>query len=99
MVKRSDYQEAEVQACFSVLLQKLSWWSSLLGGGDKRPLIKNKLAKEGLAKIKAKFATVETIGPVWVADFLEIFPLTIAVLFCIILAGFMRNCILINERG
>ena len=37
-----------------------------------RPLAKNKLAQEGLAKIKAKFATVETIGPVWVADFLEI---------------------------
>lgn len=37
-----------------------------------RPLLKNKLAQEGLEKIKAKFATVETIGPVWVADFLEI---------------------------
>ena len=37
-----------------------------------RPLIKNKLAKEGLEKIKAKFATVKSIGPVWVADFLEI---------------------------
>ena len=71
MVKWSDYQEVEVQACFSVLLQKLSWWSSLVGWGDNASWQKH-LAKEGLEKIKAKFATVETIGPVWVADFLEI---------------------------
>jgi hypothetical protein len=37
-----------------------------------RPLVKNKLVKEGLEKIKAKFATVETTGPIWVVDFLEI---------------------------
>jgi len=37
-----------------------------------RPIAKNKLAKEGLGKIKAKFATVDGIGPIWVADFLEI---------------------------
>lgn len=36
-----------------------------------RPLVKNKLATEGLGKIKLKFATVGGIGPTWVADFLE----------------------------
>ena len=37
-----------------------------------RPLVGNKLAQEGLGKIIAKFATVDGIGPTWVADFLEI---------------------------
>jgi len=37
-----------------------------------RPLTGNKLAQEGLSKIKAKFVTVDGIGPNWVADFLEI---------------------------
>lgn len=37
-----------------------------------RPLVKNNLAKEGLGKIKAKFATVNGLGPAVVADFLEI---------------------------
>ena len=36
------------------------------------PLVKNRLAKEGLEKIKTKFYTVDGIGPTWVADFLEI---------------------------
>ena len=36
------------------------------------PLVKNKLAQEGLGKIKAKFYTVDGIGPTWVANFLEI---------------------------
>ena len=35
-------------------------------------LLNNKLAREGLGKIKAKFSTVDGIGPNWVADFLEI---------------------------
>jgi hypothetical protein len=34
--------------------------------------LKNKLTLEGLGKIKAKFGSVEHIGPKWVADFLEI---------------------------
>ncbi len=34
--------------------------------------IKNKLVKEGLSKIRSKFASIEHIGPKWVADFLEI---------------------------
>jgi len=33
--------------------------------------LKNKLVIEGLAKIRNKFASVEHIGPKWVADFLE----------------------------
>ncbi len=37
-----------------------------------RTLIKNKLVKEGLGKVRGKFASVEHIGPKWVADFLEI---------------------------
>ncbi len=37
-----------------------------------RPLVRNRLAREGLGKIKAKFAIVDGIGPTWVADFLEI---------------------------
>jgi len=36
-----------------------------------RPLVSNSLAREGLGKIKAKFATVDGIGPTWIADFLE----------------------------
>jgi len=32
---------------------------------------KNKLVVEGLAKIRSKFASIEHIGPKWVADFLE----------------------------
>lgn len=37
-----------------------------------KPHMKNKLVMEGLGKIKNKFLSVEHIGPVWVADFLEI---------------------------
>lgn len=37
-----------------------------------KPIAKNKIAKEGLSKIRSKFATVNSIGPNWVADFLEI---------------------------
>jgi hypothetical protein len=32
---------------------------------------KNKLVVEGLAKIRSKFASIDHIGPKWVADFLE----------------------------
>ena len=47
-------------------------------GGSKslakaiKPLLNNKLAREGLGKIKAKFSTVDGIGPNWVANFLEV---------------------------
>src|SRR3990167_5871151 len=37
-----------------------------------RPQIKNKLIIEGLEKIRSKFASIEHIGPKWVADFLEV---------------------------
>jgi len=37
-----------------------------------RPHIKNRLIVEGLRKIKSKFASIDHIGPKWVADFLEI---------------------------
>lgn len=37
-----------------------------------KPHLKTKLVIEGLGKIKSKFSSVEHIGPVWVADFLEI---------------------------
>ena len=37
-----------------------------------KPLVKNRLAREGLGKIKEKFITVDGIGPTWVADFLEV---------------------------
>ena len=37
-----------------------------------RPHLKNKLIIEGLEKIRSKFASVEHIGPKWVADFLEV---------------------------
>lgn len=37
-----------------------------------RPHIKNKLVTEGLEKIRSKFASIEHIGPKWVADFLEV---------------------------
>lgn len=37
-----------------------------------KPLLNKKLAREGLGKIKAKFSTVDGIGPNWVADFLEV---------------------------
>ncbi|RJQ28527.1 hypothetical protein C4565_03515 [Candidatus Parcubacteria bacterium] len=37
-----------------------------------KPHLKNKLVIEGLGKIKSKFSSIEHIGPVWVADFLEI---------------------------
>jgi hypothetical protein len=37
-----------------------------------RSLIKNTLVVEGLEKMRNKFASVEHIGPKWVADFLEI---------------------------
>jgi hypothetical protein len=37
-----------------------------------KPLLNNKSAREGLGKIKAKFSTVDGIGPNWVADFLEV---------------------------
>jgi len=37
-----------------------------------RPHITNKLVIEGLEKIRGKFASIEHIGPKWVADFLEV---------------------------
>lgn len=37
-----------------------------------RTRIKNKLIIEGLEKIRSKFASIEHIGPKWVADFLEV---------------------------
>lgn len=37
-----------------------------------KSVIDNKLAKEGLGKIKAKFNEVNGIGPVGVADFMEL---------------------------
>ncbi len=36
-----------------------------------KPVIGNKLAREGLGKIKTKFSEVDAIGPVGVADFME----------------------------
>lgn len=37
-----------------------------------KPLLSNKLVKEGLGKIRSKFETVNSIGPNFVADFYEI---------------------------
>lgn len=37
-----------------------------------KPIVNNRLAKEGLGKIRSKFVTVNSVGPNWVADFLEI---------------------------
>jgi len=47
------------------------------GGNEKlsaefSSFLKNKLVLEGLGKIRGKFASVKHVGPVWVADFLEI---------------------------
>ena len=36
------------------------------------PHLKNKLVIEGLEKIRSKFATIDHIGPKWVADFREV---------------------------
>ncbi len=36
-----------------------------------RPILSNKLAQEGLGKIKAKFNEINSIGPIGVADFME----------------------------
>lgn len=40
--------------------------------GVIKPVIGNKLVQEGLGKIKAKFNEVNAIGPVGVAEFMEI---------------------------
>jgi hypothetical protein len=37
-----------------------------------RPFLGNALVKEGLGKIRSKFASNDHVGPKWVADFLEI---------------------------
>lgn len=37
-----------------------------------KPLTNNKIAIEGLGKIRAKFDSVDAVGPTWVADFEEI---------------------------
>lgn len=47
------------------------------GGTDKLAaeflsFLKNKLVLEGLGKIRSKFASVDHVGPTWVADFLEV---------------------------
>ena len=34
--------------------------------------MRSALAREGLAKIRSKFASIDHVGPRWVADFLEI---------------------------
>jgi len=36
------------------------------------PIANMKLAKEGLGKIRSKFATINSIGPNWIANFLEV---------------------------
>ena len=38
---------------------------------DMQPLLGNKLAQEGLSKIRKGFTTVDAIGPTWVTDFQE----------------------------
>jgi hypothetical protein len=40
--------------------------------GDIKPLTSNRLAREGFGKIMARFRDIDAIGPVGVADFLEI---------------------------
>jgi hypothetical protein len=40
--------------------------------GKIKPFLGNKLVREGLEKIKAKFEDVNSVGPVWIANFLEI---------------------------
>jgi len=40
--------------------------------GDMRPLTSNRLAREGLGEIMARFRDIDAIGPVGVANFLEI---------------------------
>jgi hypothetical protein len=45
-------------------LEALAWAIS--------PIANMKLAKEGLGKIRSKFATINSIGPNWVSDFLEV---------------------------
>lgn len=37
-----------------------------------KPHMDNTLVAEGLSKIRSKFASIEHVGPKWVADFLEI---------------------------
>lgn len=37
-----------------------------------RPHLGNELVREGLGKIRAKFASVDHVGPRWVADFEEV---------------------------
>lgn len=37
-----------------------------------KPFLNNSLVKEGLGKIFSKFLTVNSVGPVWIAKFLEI---------------------------
>ncbi len=37
-----------------------------------QPLVSNTLVIEGLGKIKAKFKTIDSPGPVWLVNFLEI---------------------------
>jgi hypothetical protein len=37
-----------------------------------KPVVDNKLAKEGLSKIKAKFQEINAIGPIGVVDFMEL---------------------------
>jgi len=37
-----------------------------------KPIVENRLAREGLGKVKAKFDTTNSIGPNFVSDFLEI---------------------------
>lgn len=50
---------------------------SFPGGSDAlveefRPHMTNKLVREGLEKISAKFESIEDVGPKWTADFDEI---------------------------
>jgi hypothetical protein len=40
--------------------------------GDVKPLTSNRLAREGFGKIMARFKDIDAMGPVAVADFLEI---------------------------
>jgi len=70
MAIESRYKEKDAYDIYFVI-------KNYPGGIEKlaeefKPIINNKLVKEGLGKIRKKFKSFESPGPVWVAEFLEI---------------------------
>jgi hypothetical protein len=78
MVTRTDYDELQVGAAHSIVIELIYYClKNYPGGLDQlielfKPHMENGLVIEGLQKLEKNFKSVEHTGPKFVADFEEI---------------------------